>query len=269
MSSTTLPDAGVPRVEPEEPGGKMSFFQHLTELRKRLIRSVAAILIGALIGFYLARRVMEFVARPMYTALKAAHLDDKLIYTNPTGYLSMVITLGIYLGVVMALPYVLYQIWLFIAPGLYKHERKAVFGFVFCSFFLFITGVAFAYYIMLPKLLTFLVTFQGPHSNFSPLISINEYFDLLLMVLLGMGVIFEMPILIFFLAFFGIVTPRFLWKHARYAILIIAILAMIITPTPDATTMLVFMAPMILLYLVGILVAWLVVRRRKEPALFG
>jgi sec-independent protein translocase protein TatC len=269
MSSTTLPDANIQPVGSDEPGGKMSFFQHLTELRKRLIRSAAAIFIGAFAGFFVARRVMEFVARPMFKALKTAHLDDKLIYTNPTGYLSMVITLGIYLGIVMALPYVLYQVWLFIAPGLYRNERKAVFGFVFFSFFLFLTGVAFAYYVMLPRLLTFLVTFQGPQSNFTPLISVNEYFDLLLMILLGMGVIFEMPILIFFLAFFGIVTPKFLWKNARYAILVIAIVAMIITPTPDATTMLVFMAPMIMLYLIGIAVAWLVVRRKEKPALFG
>ncbi len=223
-------------------------------------------MIGAAVGFYIARRVLEFVARPMHVALKAAGLDDKLIYTNPTGYLNMVITLGIYLGIVMALPYVLYQVWLFIAPGLYRNERKAVFGFVFCSFFLFLAGVAFAYYLMLPRLLTFLVTFQGPHSTFTPLISINEFFDLLLMILLGVGVIFEMPILIFFLAFFGIVTPRFLWKNFRYAILVITIIAAIITPTPDATTMLVFMAPMIMLYMLGIGVAWLVVRRREKLA---
>jgi sec-independent protein translocase protein TatC len=265
MSSTTLPDAHARQAGSEEPGGKMSFFQHLAELRKRLLRSAAAIMLGSVAGFYIARRVFEFVARPMHVALKAAGLEDKLIYTSPTGYLTMVITLGIYLGLVMALPYVLYQVWLFIAPGLYRNERKAVFGFVTCSFLLFLTGVAVAYYLMLPRLLTLLVTFQGPHSNFSPLISINEYFDLLLMVLLGVGIIFEMPILIFFLAFFGIVTPKFLWKNFRYAILIITIIAAIVAP-PDATTMLVFMGPMIVLYLVGIGVAWLAVRRRVQKA---
>jgi sec-independent protein translocase protein TatC len=266
MSSTTLPDARAQQGEHDEPGGKMSFFQHLAELRKRLIRIAGAIMLGALVGFYVGGKVMEFVAKPMYTVLHAAHLDEKLIYTNPTGYLNMRITLGIYLGIVIALPYVLYQVWLFIAPGLYRNERKAVFGFVSCSFFLFLTGIAFAYYLMLPRLLTFLVTFQGPTSTFSPLISVNEYFDLLLMVLLGVGVIFEMPILIFFLAFFGIVTPKFLWKNFRYAILVITIIAAIIAPTPDATTMLVFMAPMILLYIVGLGVAWLVVRKRQQAA---
>jgi sec-independent protein translocase protein TatC len=266
MSSTTLPDARAQQAEAAEPGGKMSFFQHLAELRKRLIRSALAIMIGAVVGFYVARKVFEFVARPMHKALHAAGLEDKLIYTNPTGYLNMVITLGIYIGIVLALPYVLYQVWLFIAPGLYKHERSAVVGFVGSSFFLFLAGVASAYYFMLPRLLTFLVTFQGPRSTFSPLISINEYFDLLLMVLLGVGLIFEMPILIFFLAYFGIVTPKFLIKNFRYAIVIITIIAAIIAPTPDATTMLVFMAPMILLYMLGVGVAWVVVRRRQQVA---
>jgi len=163
---------------------------------------------------------------------------------------------------VLASPYVLYQIWLFIAPGLYKHERKAVAGFVMASVGLFLAGIAFAYYIILPYLLRFLVTFSsgGP---FTPWIDVEEYFDLLLIVLLGVGVVFELPILIFFLALFNIVTPRFLWKNFKYAILIIAIIACVITPTPDAMTMLIFMAPMILLYLVGIGVAWAVVRKKN------
>ena len=116
---------------------------------------------------------------------------------------------------------------------------------------------------MLPYILKFLIGFQGP---FKPLISINEYFDLILVVLMGLGVIFELPILIFFLALFGIVTPRFLWKNFRYAMLIIAIVAAIVTPTPDATTMLVFMAPMIVLYFIGIGVSYLVVRKKRERA---
>jgi hypothetical protein len=111
--------------------------------------------------------------------------------------------------------------------------------------------------------LKFLISFQGP---FQPLISINEYWDLILMVMLGLGVVFEMPILIFFLALFGIVTPKFLLHNFRYAMLIITVIAAIVTPTPDATTMLVFMAPMVVLYFVGILVAYFVVRNKKRAA---
>jgi sec-independent protein translocase protein TatC len=254
------PDSG------EEAGGRMSFFEHLAELRTRLIHACGAIAIGAFIGVYIAKRVLEFVARPMMRALENAHLDDHLIYTHPAGYLNQIITLGLYIGVVLASPYVFYQVWLFVAPGLYKNERKAIAGFIVPATLLFLTGIAFAYYVILPYLFKFLVNFQSDGS-FRPMISVNEYFDLVIDVLLGVGLVFELPVLVFLLSIFGIVTPQFLWKNFRYAILIIAIVAAIITPTPDATTMLVFMAPMILLYAVGIGVSWVVVRRKRKSEL--
>lgn len=247
----------------DESGGKMSFFEHLTDLRKRIINSAIAIAVGAAVGVTVSDKVAAFIVGPMREALRNRHLEDKLIYTSPTGYFNLIITLGIYIGVVLAAPIVLHQVWLFIAPGLYKHERRAVTTFIFSSLFLFLSGIAFGYYVMLPYVLNFLIGFQGP---IVPLISINEYFDFILIVLLGLGVIFELPVLIFFLALFDIVTPRFLWKNVRYAILIIAVLAAIITPSPDATTMLVFMAPMVGLYFLGIAVAALVVRRKSKAA---
>jgi sec-independent protein translocase protein TatC len=259
-------DESTPTIEKEE-GGKMSFFEHLVDLRKRLINSAVAIGIGAVIGVSVADKVFGFIALPMQAALRKQHLDDKLVYTSPAGAINLIITLGLYIGVVIAAPVVLYQVWLFIAPGLYKHERRAVTSFVFSSFFLFLAGISFGYFVMLPYMLNFLTGFQGP---FRPLISINEYFDFILIVLLGLGIIFELPVLIFFLALFNIVTPKFLWKNVRYAILIIAVVAAIVTPTPDATTMLVFMAPMVGLYFVGIGVAWMVVRNKaKQAALEG
>ena len=241
----------------------MSFFEHLVDLRKRLINSAIAIGIGAMVGVTVAERLLGFISRPMQAALRRQHLDDKLIYTSPAGMINIIITFGLYLGVVLAAPFVLYQVWLFIAPGLYKHERKAVTGFLFSTVFLFLAGISFGYFIMLPYMLDFLTSFQGP---FRPLISINEYFDFVLIVMLGLGIIFELPVLIFFLALFGIVTPKFLWDNVRYAILIIAIVAAIITPTPDATTMLVFMAPMVALYFISIGVAAMVVRNKAKRA---
>jgi sec-independent protein translocase protein TatC len=255
-------DPSTPEPE-QEPGGKMSFFEHLVDLRKRLINSAIAIAIGAMIGVTISDKMLGFISRPMQEALRRRHLDDKLIYTSPAGMINIIITFGLYFGVVLAAPFVLYQVWLFIAPGLYKHERKAVTGFLFSTVFLFLAGISFGYFIMLPYILDFLTSFQGP---FRPLISINEYFDFILIVLLGLGVIFELPVLIFFLALFGIVTPKFLWNNVRYAILIIAIVAAIITPTPDATTMLIFMAPMVGLYFLGIGVAALVVRSKAKRA---
>ena len=254
------PSASAPE---QEPGGKMSFFEHLVDLRKRLINSAIAIVIGAGIGVTISQKAMDFISRPMQEALRKQHLEDKLIYTSPAGLINIIITFGIYIGVVLAAPFVLYQVWLFIAPGLYKHERKAVTTFIFSSVVLFLAGISFGYFVMLPYMLNFLIGFQGP---FRPLISINEYFDFILIVLLGLGIIFELPVLIFFLALFGIVTPKFLWKNLRYAILIIAVVAAIITPTPDATTMLVFMAPMVALYFIGIGVAALVVRNKAKRA---
>jgi sec-independent protein translocase protein TatC len=260
----TTPQSDLSTPAPEqEPGGKMSFFEHLVDLRKRLINSAIAIVIGAGIGVTISQKAMDFISRPMQEALRKQHLEDKLIYTSPAGLINIIITFGIYIGVVLAAPFVLYQVWLFIAPGLYKHERKAVTTFIFSSVVLFLAGISFGYFVMLPYMLNFLIGFQGP---FRPLISINEYFDFILIVLLGLGIIFELPVLIFFLALFGIVTPKFLWKNLRYAILIIAIVAAIVTPTPDATTMLVFMAPMVALYFLGIGVAALVVRNKAKRA---
>src|ERR1700675_1836275 len=260
MTNSSQPDNSI-AARLEESGGQMTFFEHLSELRKRIINSLYAIGAGAFVGVYLSQRFIGIVTRPMIKALKDAGLEQKLIYTRPAGYLNMVITLGVYLGVVLASPVVLYQLWLFIAPALYKHERSAVTGFLFSTVFLFLSGIAFGYFVTLPYVLRFLVSFKGP---VVPMISINEYFDLILMILLGLGLVFELPILIFFLSLFGIVTPKFLWQNFRYAILIIAIVAAIVTPTPDAMTMLVFMAPMVGLYFVGIAVSAVVTRRRER-----
>jgi len=260
MTTSNQPDSAR-KAPDEETGGQMTFFEHLIELRKRIINSLVSIAVGAMIGWVVAPHFVNWITRPMIKALGDAHLDQKLVYTHPAGYLNLLITLSIYLGLVIASPWILYQIWLFVAPALYKHERSAITGFLFSTVFLFLSGIAFGYFIMLPYILRFLISFQGP---VVPLISINEYFDLILMILLGLGLVFELPILIFFLSLFGIVTPKFLLQNFRYAILIIAIVAAIITPTPDATTMLIFMAPMVGLYFLGVGVSWIVVRRRDR-----
>ena len=245
----------------DEPAGAMTFFEHLSELRKRIINSLISIGIGAGIGWFVAPYFVNWITKPMLKALGDAHLDQKLVYTHPAGYLNLLITLSVYLGLVIASPWILYQIWLFVAPALYKHERKAITGFLFSTVLLFLSGIAFGYFVSMPYVLHFLISFQGP---VVPLISINEYFDLILLVLLGLGLVFELPVLIFILSLFGIVTPKFLMDNFRYAILVIAILAAILTPTPDAMTMLVFMGVLVGLYFLGVGVSWLVVRRREK-----
>ena len=260
----STPPESPARREPEEDGtARMSFFEHLVELRTRILRALLFVGCGVAAGLLISDKAYKFLARPMVKALDDAHVSDKLVYTSPMGPLTLYITVGIYLGLVLALPFVLHQIWLFVAPGLYRHERRAVASFIGFGTALFLAGAAFGYYIALPMTLKFLLSIPGP---FTPMISINEYFDMSIIVLLGLGLVFQLPILIFVLAMFGIVTPRFLWQNFRYAILIITIIAAAITPTTDALTMLVFMAPMIVLYLLGIGVAALVVRGKRKRA---
>jgi len=263
MTNSSQPDTSI-AARMEAAGGQMTFFEHLAELRKRIINSLYAIGVGAFIGVYISPKVIKFINEPMLKALREAHYESRLYYNHPAGALNLVITLGVYIGVVLASPVVLYQIWLFVAPALYKHERSAVTGFLFSTVALFLAGIAFGYFVTLPYVLRFLVGFQQFGGTVAPLLSINEYFDLILMILLGLGLVFELPILIFFLSLFGIVTPQFLWKNFRYAVLVIAVIAAIITPTPDAQTMLIFMCPMVILYFVGIAVSAAVVRKRNK-----
>src|SRR5215471_405021 len=263
MTSDSQLDVSSPKPsEPEEgAGGQMSFFEHLIELRKRIINSVVSIAAGAAIGWFVAPRFINVVAVPIKAALRKHHLSDNLVYTGPTDYLSLLIKLSIYIGIVMASPIVLYQVWLFVAPALYKRERSAVTGFLFSRVFLFLGGIAFACCVALPHILDFLVGFQGPAV---PLIKIDDYFDLVLLVIVALGLVFELPVLIFFLTLFGIVTPKFLIANTKYAVLVITVVAAIVTPTPDALTMLMVMTVMTGLYFVGVGVSWVVVRRRER-----
>jgi sec-independent protein translocase protein TatC len=250
----------------EEAGATMSFFDHLVELRRRIISSLIAIGIGMLIGLAVARRFIDFVVQPMVVALRANHLDDKLYFTHPAGYVGLYINLGLYLGLVIAMPWVLYQIWLFVAPGLYRHERRATASFIISAMVLFLCGICVGYFGLLPLVLTKVIGFStgGP---ISPWIDVNEYFNLILVVLVGLGVIFEMPVVVFILSIFNIVTPKFLLKNFRYAMLLITVLAAIVTPSPDATTMLIFMAPLVVLYFVSVLVSYTVVRKKRRRSL--
>jgi sec-independent protein translocase protein TatC len=242
-------------------GGQMTFFEHLVELRKRIINSLLAVAAGSLAGWFVAPKFVVVITVPIRHELEARGLASQLVYTGPTDYLGLLIKLSIYIGLVMASPIVLYQIWLFVAPALYKHEKSAVTGFLFSTVFLFLGGIAFGYFLALPHILKFLIGFQGP---VVPLIRINDYFDLVLLVLVALGLVFELPILIFFLTLFGIVTPEFLVKNTKYAVLVITVVAAFVTPTPDALTMLMVMLVMTALYYLGVGVSWVVVRKRNR-----
>jgi sec-independent protein translocase protein TatC len=246
----------------ELPG--MSLFEHLDELRRRLIHSVAYLVAGYLVAVFFAPQLYRLVQEPLDT------IHIQLNFTHPADLVNLrYIQIPLVGGAILAAPFILFQVWLFIAPGLYKQERRFMVPFMAAAIGLFFTGAFLGYHYVFPGMLKFLITDLSAQLGIHPIISIEEYTSFFLSLILGMGAVFEMPVVIFFLALFGIVSPRFLWKNIRYAILIIFLIVVIITPSPDIPTQLAFAAPMLLLYLVGIGVAWWVHpdrRKKKEMA---
>ncbi len=236
--------------------GKMSFLDHLDELRRRLIISLSALGIGFLVCWSFSAKIYDFLALPI-----TQHLNGKkLVFTNPTEPFTLYMKVAFIAGIFLSAPILVWQIWLFISPGLYKREKKFAVPFIFFSSLLFIMGGVFAYYIAFPMSLKFLLSVG---ESFDPMVTITEYLDLAMTVYLGCAIIFEIPILIFFLSVFGLVSASFLMRNLRYAILIIFIVAAVITPTTDIPTMMVFAMPMLMLYLVGVLVAWIFGKKRE------
>lgn len=255
----TAVDPALDVKHSEELSG-MSFLQHLEELRRRLIWSLLGIAVCFGVAWYYAERIFGWMQRPIVKALQAHQLDTQLVYTSPTEPFNIYLKIGLLGGLFLASPWVLYQVWAFIAPGLYRKEKKYVAPFLLSAVGLFVAGGAFGYFIVYPAALDFLI---GYGQQFKPMITVDKYTDLFLTVIAGMGVIFEMPILIFFLALMGIVSPGFLWRNFRYSILIIFIIAAVLTPTTDILNMCIFAAPMIVLYVLSIGIAWLVHPARR------
>lgn len=242
----------------ELPG--MSLMEHLDELRKRIIHSAIYLALGFGVAWAFHARIVELFQAPLI------HIGKTLMFTHPMDALNLYLQASLAAGAIIASPFILYQVWLFIAPGLYQKERRFVVPFMTVTVGLFLGGAAFGYFWVLPAAIKILVVDFG--HNFTPMISIEDYTSFFLSVILGLGISFEMPILIFFLALFGIVSPKFLWNNIRYAILAVFIVAAIITPSPDPWTMCIYAIPMLSLYLIGIGVAWWVhpSRKRKKEA---
>src|SRR6202167_4707447 len=242
----------------ELPG--MSLMEHLEELRKRIVHSAIYLMVGFLVAYIFHERLYGLVQEPL------DRLHIKLNYTHPMDALNLYLQVSLIGGAILASPFILYQVWLFIAPGLYQKERRFVVPFMGATVGLFLLGASFGYFYVLPGALKILIVDFGKH--FNPIITIEEYTGFFLSIILGLGISFEMPILIFFLALFGIVSPKFLWKNIRYAILAVFLVAAIICPSPDPGTMCIYAVPMLVLYLIGIGVAWWVhpARRKKKES---
>jgi sec-independent protein translocase protein TatC len=259
-----MPEAALQAgVEPAAPVEPMTLLQHLEELRKRVVYSLIGLVLGFGVCFSYAEEIFNYMQAPILEVLRRHQMDDKLVYLNPTEPFNLYLKVAIIAGLFVASPIVLYQVWMFISPGLYRNEKRYVIPFMVFAVGLFVSGGYFGYAVAYPAALDFLIGYGGA---FRPMITVSEYTSLFLAVIVGLGLIFEMPIIIFFLALMGVVDARFLWNNVRYAILIMFIVAAVITPTTDLMNMMIFAAPMIALYLLSIGIAWFVHPKRRATA---
>jgi sec-independent protein translocase protein TatC len=253
-------ETGSPEPEQTE-SGKMSFLEHLDELRKRLVHIAAYVGIGFVVSWLFHQRIYDFIAAPMVRTLPPG---KHLVYTSITDPFTVYMKVAFVGGIFLTIPFILYEVWKFIAPGLYQKEKKYVVPFLISSILLFLLGASFCYVIILPTTFKFL---NQMGSSFDPMIKIDEYLDFTNMMILGLGLIFEMPVIVAFLSIFGLVSAKFLWDKFRYAMIGIVILAALISPTGDAFNLMVWSAPMILLYIISIGVAAIFGWRRKRKGL--
>ena len=229
---------------------KMSFLDHLEELRKRLLISILAVTAGFLVCWAFADKIYGKLQEPLIRFLAPG---DKLAYTRLTAPFFLYMKVAFFAGLFVAAPIVLYQLWQFIAPGLYKKERRMAAPFIIFGSLFFIAGGYFGYRFLLPATCGF---FVETGKQFKQMITVDDYFSFSSVIILATGVVFETPILIFFLARLGIVTPAFLMQKFKYAIVLSFIIAAVVTPTPDMVTQAALAIPMILLYLIGVAVAF-------------
>lgn len=229
----------------------MSFLEHLEELRKRLIYSSLALLVAFGVCWNYAPRIFKLLEAPVLRFLPPG---EKLAYTEITSPFVLYMKVALFAGIFLASPFLLLQLWLFISPGLYRREKMLAFPFIFFATLFFVGGGYFGYLTVLPMACKFFVEVGR---DFRQVITIDEYLSFASKMVLGMGLIFETPILVFFLARIGIVTPAFLLQKFKYAVVLSFVVAAIVTPTPDMVTQTVLALPMILLYLLGIVIAWL------------
>jgi sec-independent protein translocase protein TatC len=245
-----------PAEPPDEdlPDGRMTFLEHLDELRRRITHAIIGLLVGFVLAFALVNQISTFV----FARLTADIPDGKLIFTQPTEAFFLWMKIAALAGVLISSPYLMWQVWLFIAPGLYSREKKLAIPFVVGSSALFIGGAAFSHYIVFPFAWKFFASFSNDFLEFMP--RVQDVFSLYVKLLLALGLVFQLPMLVFVLAKLGIVTAGFLVRNIKYAVLIIFIVAAVITPDASPVTQSLVAAPMFALYLFSIGVAWLVGR---------
>jgi sec-independent protein translocase protein TatC len=259
------PTASDDEEDEEEEGMlRMSFMEHLEELRSRILKALVGVGVSFIVSLTFSNELWRVIQAPATQALKhLGYAQKQLVQIAPMETFSIVwMKMPLLVSLFLASPWVLYQVWAFISPGLYKRERRYATPFILCTAGLFVGGGFFAYFVAFRYGIEFLLGI-GRSIDVAPMVSINEYFDLFVNVILGVALVFEMPILIFFLTLLHVASPRFLLKHSRYAILAIVIIAAIVTPTPDVFNLMLFAVPMCMLFFVGVFASYLLVLKRE------
>lgn len=265
---TPAPDEDVDRdrdgvqddAADEDAGGKMSFLDHLDELRRRIVHAVISVFVGFVVAFFFINEIFNFIMRPLQQLLPPG---GTLIYTDPTEAFLLYIKIALIAGLILASPAVMLQVWLFVAPGLYSHEKKWAIPFVVMSSFFFVLGAAFSHYIVFPLTWRFFVGFTSDILTFMP--RIEPAFSIYLRLLLAFGLVFQMPTLVLFLARMGVISARFLLRNFKYAVLIMVVVSAVITPDGGGVSLVAMTGPMILLYGLSIGLAWMF-GKKAEPA---
>jgi sec-independent protein translocase protein TatC len=237
----------------QDAAGKMSFLEHLDELRTRIMHAAIGIVVGVLVGLVFHQRIYDFLFEPTKRVLPEG---THLIYTQPSEAFSLHIQIALIAGAVIAAPYIMYQVWRFIAPGLYANEKKFAIPFVVLSTLGLLGGAAFNHYVAFPFMMAFFGTFDSADLKFMP--QLTPVWSMYAKFLIAMAITFQMPTVVYFLARMQMITARFLLKHFKYAVLVIFIIAAVVTPGGDPGTQAVFAAPMLVLYTLSIFIAWIV-----------
>jgi sec-independent protein translocase protein TatC len=236
----------------DDGGARMGFLEHLDELRMRLIRACIAIGAGMAVSFAFMSRLADLVLGAVESSIPAG---SELIYTRPGEGFAFYLDLSLMGGLVLAAPFVTYQVWRFIAPGLHTNEKRLLVPFLLLAIGGSIAGALFSHYVLFPGMMAFFGAFDSPRMRFVP--RIEDTFALYKNTLIGMIAVFQIPTLIFVLARLGLVSARFLWRHLNYAVLAAVVAAALLTPSSDPWNQLVFAAPIVAMYILGIGIAWL------------
>lgn len=241
------------------PPEKMSFLEHLDELRRRIVFIVVSLSVAFVVCFFFSTQIFEFLMGPMQLALPEG---GELIATRVQEIFVLHLKMSFFVAIFVAAPAWIAQVWLFISPGLYQTERRFAVPFILFGTLFFIAGAAFSHYLLFPTAVNYLTTFGSTEIQIRP--TVSEVFSFYARVVLGTGLVFQIPTVVFVLARIGLVTPGFLWRNFKYAILVIFIVAAIITP-PDVVTQTLLAFPMVALYLLSVFIAWAVGKDRESP----